>query len=252
MADPFQSRGQSLPRVYDEGWTVGKLIAHGKAYYPGNPQNELSYYIRLQALETEQGAWRRHTRADQATRPIDGHTPQLRRTAHDGGVIERWGRDLERAIRESKSHVEIGQIVAAKIIARESISSHRSTESKDAKKPAYWNRWEVERVQYVAQRNRFAHAVNENRRNARRDGVEGNEALALYLIQEGAERLAAVRYPNAQDRKAFVESVKNFLARSPERERLIADAVARIKARLTLPTPQARDRDPRREGPTQE
>jgi hypothetical protein len=216
--------------VYDEGWITGELLAHGKAPYRHDPNEKQSYFIRLRMLETEAGAARERARIDQAERRMDGQTSRLAPSIHNGGEVKRWGNDLERAIKQSRSHVQIGQIVAVKIVAREPITPTTPSAQRTRDEPRYWNRWEVETVQYVAQRNRFAHAVNENRRNARHDGIAGKEALALYLIHEGAERLAAVRYPNAKDRKEFVDRVRNFLAVSPEREQIIARAAARISA----------------------
>jgi hypothetical protein len=230
MAQTPGPQRPSLPRVYDEGWLVGKLLDHGKAPYRHEPAAPQSYFVRIRMLETEQGAAAYRAHREQGERPVDGRTAHHVQSLHDGGVVERWGNDLERAIRDSRSRVQVGQTVAVKIVARNPLISATPADQGRREGPRYWNRWEVETVQYVAQRNRFAHAINENRRNARGDGVDGKEALAIYLIHEGAERLAAARYPNANDRKAFVDRVRNFLEVSPERERVIANAVARIQA----------------------
>jgi hypothetical protein len=195
----------------------------------------------LETMETEQGAARRQAQEAAAAQPVDGRVSVPESSFHHGGEIERWGKDLGRAIRESKSRVQIGQIVAARILAAVPIESNPQSRST----PTYWNRWEVETVQYVAQRTRFARAVNENRRHAREDGVEGKEALALYLIHEGAERLAAARYPHAQDRAAFVERVRDFFAVSPDRVELIARAVQQLKGKTA-------NLDRRRDAPTRE
>jgi hypothetical protein len=220
-----------LPRVQDEGWLVGKLLAHGRARYKADPEAAMSYFIRVQTLETEQGARRAREQAQEAARPVDGRTPYAAAPLQAGGVIERWGMDLERAIRESKSAVAVGKTIAAKIISREPLVSEDLPNSPRRGRTGYWNRWEVETVQFVAQRHRFARAVNENFRNARREGIEGGEALALYFIHQGAERLATARYPNPEDRQAFLARLKNFLDVSPERETVIAGAVRRIQAR---------------------
>lgn len=243
MARPAAQSG-SVPRVSDEGWLVGVLVEHGKAPYRHDPANGTSYFIRVRMLETERGAATHRAHLEQSERPLDGRTPQRAPTIHDGGVVERWGADLERAIRHSRSHVEIGQTVAVKIVERQRLLSEGGRDPL-----RYRNTWEVETVQYVAQRNRFARTVNENRRHAREDGIEGKEALALYMIQEGAERLATVRYADARDREAFLKGVRNFFAVSADRERLIARAVERIQARTSLPS-AARERS--REPPTRE
>jgi len=233
-----------VPRISNDGWLVGVLVAHGKAPYRQDPEAKTSYFIQVRMLETEQGAASRRAHEEQNARPIDGRTPRRAPSIHDGGVVERWGADLERAIRQSRSHVQIGQVVAAKIVDRRRIPPEPGSQEM-----RYKNTWQVETVQHVARQHRFARAVNENRRNARQDGVEGPEALALYMIQEGAERLAAVRYVDAGDREAFVTRVREFFAASPDREQIIARAVARMKARTALPSA---GRDRYREPPTRE
>ena len=102
-----------------------------------------------------------------------------------------WGTDLKRAIEESKSHVKVGQIVAARIVRRERLylESHAKTRGED-RKNSYRNRWEVETPQFVAQRQKFARAVNDSYQGARRSGIDDPESFALYLIHDGARRLA--------------------------------------------------------------
>jgi len=229
MASGSDKNSTPVPRVHD-GWIVGRLVAHGRANYKWDPQASMSYYVRLETSETEAGAQQRREHADQNARPIDGREPRRAPQGQAGGTRELWGADLGRAIRESRSGVDIGKIVAAKIVTRERLISDATSNPPKRGGTGYWNKWEVETVQFVAQRNRFARAVNENYRNARQDGVVGREALALYMIHEGARRLAEARYPNPEDRKAFIDGVKNFFEVSPERKALIARAVQRLNA----------------------
>jgi hypothetical protein len=91
----------------------------------------------------------------------------------------------------------------------------------------------VERVQFVKDRVRFARRVNESHQGARRLGGDDPEALALYLIQDGARRLAERRYPNPEDQQKFLARVRDFFNASPEREGLIARAVERLNASKT-------------------
>ncbi len=115
----------------------------------------------------------------------------------------------------------------------------------------YRNRWEVETPQFVAQRQRFARAVNDSYQTGRRSGVDDPESFALYLIHDGARRLAEERFANVEDQQKFLARVRNFFEASPEREALIAKTVERLKQQgaathTTRATPQAR------EGPTRE
>ena len=81
----------------------------------------------------------------------------------------------------------------------------------------------------MAQRQRFARAVNDSYQSARRSGVDDPESFALYLIHDGARRLAEQRFANAEDQQKFLARVRRFFESSPEREALIAKTVERIK-----------------------
>src|SRR5258707_1783362 len=118
---PQQSDGNvsALPRIRDNDWVVGELLAHGEANYRFDELASPSYYVRLRTLETEQGAHRRAQDADRAGREIDGREERRPWSPDDGGVRILWGTDFKRAIEESKSHVKVGQIVAARIVARD-------------------------------------------------------------------------------------------------------------------------------------
>ena len=220
-----------IPRVYDEGWIVGKLVAHGAAPYRHEPGQSLSYFMRLQTLESERGARQINTHAQDRERPLDARETPLAPSAHHGGVREIWSQDLKRAIRQSKSHVAIGMVVAAKIVAREPLPQPASATEKDR---YYRNLWEVETPQFIERRARFARAVNDNYQQARRDGVDGREALGLYLIHAGARAVADERYANPQDREAFLARVQQVIEGAPDRTRLIAQVVDRLKARTAI------------------
>src|SRR5580700_2567459 len=145
MSQPPESNLNPLPRIRDNDWVVGELLAHGQANYRFDELASQSYYVRLRTLETEQGARRRAQEADRAGREIDGREERRPWSPDDGGVRILWGTDLKRAIEESKSRVKVGQIVAARIVARERLyfESNPKTRGED-RKNSYRNRWEVE------------------------------------------------------------------------------------------------------------
>jgi len=250
-------KSQSLPRVQDEGWLVGKLLAHGAAPFRGQPGNTPSYYVRLRTLETEEGARRRQREADDSARPLDGRSTQRADTREDGGVVTRWGTDLERAIKRSTSAVKIGQVVGVRITGREPVYDKDSRVIPDV----YRNLWEVETVQQINRRNLIARKMNEDFRAARRQGGTDPVARALYLIHAGAERLAPLWYPNADDQKRFIEGVQRALDRPVEREAVIASIARRLLDRerghgttQKSHTPQPQNSTPAREraGPVRE
>jgi hypothetical protein len=246
MPQPSDSNPTPLPRVRDNDWIVGELLAHGEANYRFDELGSPSYYVRLRTLETEQGARQRAQEADRAGRESDGREERRPWSPDDGGVRILWGTDLKRAIEESKSHVKVGQIVAARIVARERLHFELKprTHGEDPKK-SYRNRWEVETPQFVAQRRKFARAVNESYQGARRRGIDDPESFALYLIHDGARRLAEQRFANVEDQQKFLSRVRNFFEASPEREGLIAKTVERINlqraAKTNHPPPPMRE-----------
>ena len=201
----------------------------GKANYRFEELGSPSYFVRLRTQETEEGARRRTEEADRRPLRIDGRDERRPASPDDGGLRVLWGADLKRAIEESKSHVKVGQIVAARVVRRERLYLESHPKTSAGAQPAYRNRWEVETPQFVAQRQRFARAVNDSYQSARRSGVDDPESFALYLIHDGARRLAEQRFANAEDQQKFLARVRRFFESSPEREALIAKTVERIK-----------------------
>lgn len=229
MPENPQGRANQLPRVRDNDWVVGELLAHGEANYRFDEFASRSYFVRIRTQETEHGARRRNQEADNAGRGIDGRDERRPWSPDDGGVRILWGTDLKRAVEESKSQVKIGQIVAARVVKREQLYFESKGKAPGKDSPAsYRNRWEVETPQFVAQRQKFARAVNDSYQGARRRGIDHPENFALYLIHDGARRLAEQRFPNAEDQQKFLARVRNFFEASPEREALIAKTVERL------------------------
>src|SRR4051812_32346666 len=87
-------------RLYSGDWLDGRLVEHGSRPHPLDEENRASYYVRLQ-------------------------------TSHGSQTL--WGRDLERAIRQSKSHVKVGDAVGMRITRRQSLPGDK-----------VFNHWEVE------------------------------------------------------------------------------------------------------------
>ena len=238
MADSPISGAGPLPRVRDNDWIVGELLSHGEANYRFEELGSRSYFVRLRTQETEEGARRRIEEADRLGPGIDGRDDRRPRSPDDGGVRILWGSDLKRAIEESKSHVKVAQIVAARIVRRERLYLESHQRRSGGGEPTYRNRWEVETPQFVAQRQKFARAVNDSYQSGRRSGVDDPESFALYLIHDGARRLAEQRFANAEDQQKFLSRVRNFFEASPEREALIAKTVERLnqqRAAKTIP-----------------
>jgi hypothetical protein len=218
------------PRLRDEGWMVGELVEHGAAPYLNDPTYRASYYVRIRTLETEEGARRAARLADEANRTQDGQRAPSTGGREGGGMRIAWGKDLERAIKRSQSHVQIGQIVGVRRREREPVYGPDS----QVIPGAYRNRFEVERVQFIQQRQVNAQKVLNDRHAARREGVNDPVVRALDMILAGAERLAALRYPDPKDQERFVAGVKRALELSPQREALISQIAQRLPANQKL------------------
>jgi hypothetical protein len=200
-------------------------------------------------LETEEGA-RRRREADDSARPLDGRSTQRGDTREDGGVATRWGTDLERAIKRSRSGVKIGQVVGVRLSGREPVYDKESRVIPNV----YRNLWEVETVQHINRRNIIARKMNEDFRAARQQGGTDPVARALYLIHAGAERLAPLWYPNADDQKRFIEGVHRALDRPVEREAVIASIARRLADQQKAPrlTKNSDARQPDNQTPARE
>ena len=123
-APPRQPKPPSIPRVVDEGWIVGKLVAHGQAPYHHEPGQSVSYFIRLQVLESDVGARQIREAADERERSMDGRAARRPSKYGQAGTRELWSWDLKRALRESKSHADLGMVVAAKIVSRDIVQCY--------------------------------------------------------------------------------------------------------------------------------
>jgi len=208
-----------VPRLRDEGWMVGELIGHGAAPYLRDPANSNSYFLRILVAESEAGASRAALAVDESARPIDGRSTQRTDSRESGGVRVAWGADIKRAIEESKSHVKVHDIVGVRRVGREALDTPNR----------YKNRWEVETVQFIKQRNLNARKVNEDYRAARQSGIDDPAARALYMIQVELEKLAAEWFSNAEDRQKYIKRVTREIETMSDREAVIGRLARKVQ-----------------------
>jgi hypothetical protein len=190
-------------RLYSGDWLGGRLLAHGKAPYQFDPGNEESYYVRLQ-------------------------TNYGRQTL--------WGTDLERAIRESKSRVKVGDAVGVRIVRKERINADRT-----------WNRWQIDKAIHIVKERQEARKILENPITARRAGKDGATLTGSYLLVTAAEMLAQVQYTDEALRKKFVAKVREAAGIKP---RPYEEPTPRVQedARGEPGSPKAPPPDPHRGG----
>jgi len=166
-----QTARERADRLYAGDWLGGRLLAHGKAPYRFEPDARESYYVRLQTAEGRQ-------------------------------VL--WGTDLERALRESKSHAKVGDAVGVRIVNREKLDADRT-----------WNRWQVDRAMHIVKERRVAREILENPVTARRAGKDGATLTGSYLLVTAAEMLARVQFSDEKSRKDFVDKVRDAAGIKP-------------------------------------
>lgn len=189
------------PRIRDNDWVVGHLVEHGPAKYQFDESASLSYYLKL-------------------------------RTRDEAGERILWGADLKRAVRESRSRVKVGQVVAARLVGREALAPRPKS---DPDIPQYRNRWEVETPQFVAQRVATAKKILEDPVKMRREGAAHPELAGLYLALRGAELIAKHRYPDTKDQERFVTRVREALAQNLENLPVLKEPAREEKAKDRTP-----------------
>lgn len=167
-------------RLRADELVTGRLMEHGTANYRFQADQQPSYYVRLQ-------------------------------TVHGARVL--WGKDLQRAIRESVSQVMIGDTVGARHVGQQRVDPLVSQrEAKDAARtPLYRNRWVVEKLSLLVERAQAARRLRDERLASRTLMTERPE-LAQELRVEHAARAWALRYlQNERDRERFVMLVRQAL-----------------------------------------
>jgi hypothetical protein len=166
-----QDARERADRLYAGDWLGGRLLAHGKAPYRFEPESRDSYYVRLQTADGRQ-------------------------------VL--WGADLERALRESKSHAKVGDAVGVRIVSREKLDGDRT-----------WNRWQIDKAIHIVKERRVAREILEDPVTARRAGKDGATLTGSYLLVTAAELLARAQFTDEPSRKDFVARVREAAGIKP-------------------------------------
>jgi hypothetical protein len=178
-----QEARDNKDRLYSGEWVGGRLLQARKAPYHDDPANDLSYTIKLQ-------------------------------TSY--GVQSLWGKDLERAVARSKSHVKVGDLVAARITRTDKfvVPPKEPGGKPDTRE---FHRFEVEQAIFVVKRQREARQILDNPISARRAGKDGRVVTGSYLLMAGAEMLAEIQFTTEEKRKAFIGRIREAAGLSPQR-----------------------------------
>jgi hypothetical protein len=176
------------PRRQRERVVFGELLEHGRENFRFSPHEDVSYFVKI---KTDRG-------------------PEIL-----------WGKDLERALRESKT--QIGQRVGVRQVGQEQVTVQVRKRDEDGQvireQPlkTHRNAWLVETEHFFKERAEAAQTVLDSRIAPRR-ALESHPQLAgTYLALGAAEKLAAQRFENPEDRRRFVAIARAALSHSIER-----------------------------------
>jgi len=210
-----ETAGQTEYPPAKGGVYAGTLVERDYANYRNDPREEPSYYVKLQTGKDER---------------------QL------------WGKDLERAIDQSKSNVQIGDEVTVRFVGSEPVVVTRPVRNdagkvvREERIQAHLNRWSVEGTEFLRERAELAQAVRDTALT-KETAVRKYPSLAgTYTELRVAELKAIEQFKKPEDRTRFVSRTREQLAENIERGEPLP--VTRVKPRAQTQSsnpPQARD-----------
>jgi hypothetical protein len=182
----------------------GTLLAHGADNFQFNPQEDMSYYIKVKT--------------------------------DDGKERFLWGKDLERALRDSKSQPNVGDRIGVVRAGQESVTVPKKDRDREGRVlreyelKTHRNEWTVESEAFFRDRARLAELVRDPSMDATRAAEQSPALAGTYVALKGAERYGERFFADPHDQKRFVETIRRTLARE-------------IKSGVPLYAPAMRDRE---------
>ncbi|MEJ1962915.1 MAG: LPD7 domain-containing protein [Gammaproteobacteria bacterium] len=202
-AEPSGRQAETARTVKDRFY-YGELLEHGAENYKWNPQEDMSYFVKI---------------------------------GTSTGVQELWGKDLERALRESKSRPQVGEQIGVRQTGQQSVTV-QERELDDAgnivgekEKHTHRNAWLIEKREFFEERARIARTVRDPAVPAREAVARHPQLVGTELVLKQAEEFAKTLNDPAT-REAFLAALRNT----------VADEIARGQPLRTtrVRTPEAR------------
>jgi len=192
---------------------AGKLLDHGRDAYRHDPEEEQSYFVRVETRE---------------------------------GRREIWGKDLERAMTQSLTQPQVGDDVILQKTGRDIVTVKRAERDAEGnlqpkEVATHRNRWVIEKSGFFAEREAAAQVVRNVTIDPRTAVREHPKLAGTYLNLRAAE-LAAERLRDPEDRRRFVELVRGALADDIERGQPLPPVRLRERAARS-PERAAREED---------
>jgi hypothetical protein len=181
-----QSRPAPPRRVTsDDRLIVGRLESHGPANYQFRADQSPSYFVKV---------------------------------VTNRGVKVLWGKDLARALAESRAQPKVGSVIGVRRSGYETITiperrddAGRVTETR---RQVRRNQWIVEGPEFFTDRARLARRVRDVQQDARSAVKSHPELAATYLSLRGAQEIAERRIADPKDRERFLTLVREAMAKS--------------------------------------
>jgi hypothetical protein len=196
-------------RDHPKGTITGRLIDHGMAAYRHDPQEGMSYFVKVDTPEGER---------------------------------EIWGIDLKRALEESLTQPDIGDEIGLRAVRRDPVTVRETERDSEGRvigqKPleAHRNRWIVERQEFFAERAAAARTLRDPSIDPKQAARRHPELVGTYL-QMHAAQIAARRFRDPQDQEKFVSRVRSALADAVARGEPLPPV--RLKAKAAARAPEA-------------
>jgi putative DNA primase/helicase len=177
----------ALPPGSEGRVITGRLVDYGRATYKQDPHEAMSYFVKLETGKGER-------------------------------VF--WGVDLERALKQSLTQVQLGDAVglqprgqdavkvtapqrdaSGKVVGEQSLATHR-------------NRWVLEKTEFFEARESAAETLRDPKIKPREAIKQHPELTGTYVYLRSAEAFAKEKIRDPADQKRFVEGVRQALAHS--------------------------------------
>ncbi len=182
--------GKETGAVLKDRFYYGELLEHGREHFNRDPHEEMSYYVILS-------------------------TPT--------GTHELWGKDLERALAESKTRPKIGDQIGVRQTGKEAVTVKELKRDASGNvvgeepKNTHKNHWMVEKREFFEERAQMARVLRDTS-IAPTQGVEQRPQLAgTYATLKLAEEYANSAIADRAARQQFLDMIREATASRIER-----------------------------------
>jgi hypothetical protein len=219
---PEKPRGQvSDARAEGPRPITGRLVDYGRATYKHDPHEPMSFFVKIETGKGER-------------------------------VF--WGVDLERALKQSLTKVQLGDAVGLQSRGQDAVVVKAHERDSDGNVvgekslDTHRNRWVVEKTEFFAARAAAAEALRDPKVRPK-DAVKRHpELTGTYLQLRAAEEFARQKIRDPADQKLFVAGVRQALSQSIAQGEPLAPvrvketpAPTRAPERARAPKPRTRD-----------